>query len=343
MLPRARNARIVLTAWALSCGLLTWTAAAGATPSAKLTYVRRAGTETCPDEQGFRKAVAARLGYDPFFPAAPKTVVAELGRRVGGFTARVEIVGDDGVARGERSLDQGGDDCAEIVNALALAVSLALDDLDQGAPAPAAPEPAPAPATPPPDDRPFAPGDATPPATTPSEVPPPATPEAPPPVEVRLRLGGHGTLGTAPALAVGGDAGADVRAGAFGLGVEAIVDAPSSSEGDRVGRVAASSYAFGIAACLQGGIVRVCALAQLARFHGEGRDIAAPRDDDAWLGAFGGRLGLEVPFGQRFFVAPNVDVLAPVPRETIDVDGQPAFVQSAVVGRVGVGVGVRVL
>jgi hypothetical protein len=39
-----------------------------ATPSARLVYSRGHGAESCPDEHALREAVAARVGYDPFFP-----------------------------------------------------------------------------------------------------------------------------------------------------------------------------------------------------------------------------------------------------------------------------------
>jgi hypothetical protein len=39
---------------------------AWAAPTAKLSYVRGEGAEACADEADLKKAVAARLGYDPF-------------------------------------------------------------------------------------------------------------------------------------------------------------------------------------------------------------------------------------------------------------------------------------
>ena len=45
-------------------------------PSSRFVYARGEGAELCPDEAQVRLAVAARLGYDPFFPSAEKTIVA---------------------------------------------------------------------------------------------------------------------------------------------------------------------------------------------------------------------------------------------------------------------------
>ena len=78
------------------------TRSARASPSAKLVYVRGAGADARPAEAALRKAVAIRLGYDPFLAAAQKTVIAQVTRTSEGYRARVQIVDDDGKARGER-------------------------------------------------------------------------------------------------------------------------------------------------------------------------------------------------------------------------------------------------
>src|SRR4051794_27128190 len=96
----------VAAAACVGLALCALTQEARATPSAKLVYVRGSGATTCPDETELRRAVATRLGYDPFFPAASKTVIAQVSRAgtVTGYHGRVQIVGDDGNIRGEREL-----------------------------------------------------------------------------------------------------------------------------------------------------------------------------------------------------------------------------------------------
>ena len=115
----------------------TWATASRATPSAKLVYVREPAASACPGESDLRKAVATRIGYDPFFPSASKTVIAQISRAPTGYRGKVQIVGDDGNLRGTRDLSTRGDDCSELLSALALAISIALDDLDDGKPLPA--------------------------------------------------------------------------------------------------------------------------------------------------------------------------------------------------------------
>ncbi len=54
---------------------------AAAAPTGRLVYSRAPGAESCADEATLRRSVAARVGYDPFFPWAKRTVVANLARQ----------------------------------------------------------------------------------------------------------------------------------------------------------------------------------------------------------------------------------------------------------------------
>src|SRR3954454_23345909 len=71
-------------------------------PTSKLTYVRGPGSEACPSESELRSAVAKRVGYDPFFPFAPRTVVAQIERVGRGFRAQIRIVEESGSLVGDR-------------------------------------------------------------------------------------------------------------------------------------------------------------------------------------------------------------------------------------------------
>ena len=46
--------------------------------------------------------MAARLGYDPFFPWAKQTVVVQINRQHGKYLARLQLVDEQGVAHGNR-------------------------------------------------------------------------------------------------------------------------------------------------------------------------------------------------------------------------------------------------
>jgi hypothetical protein len=114
---------------------------AWAAPATRLVYAREPGAEKCADEGALRSAVAARLGYDPFFPWAKTTPTVNVRREGGAYRAHVALIDDKGLARGTRDLADTRDDCAELLPAMALGISIALDMLDPRPPAPPPPEP----------------------------------------------------------------------------------------------------------------------------------------------------------------------------------------------------------
>src|SRR5580692_9213993 len=97
---------------------------AGATPSARLVYSRAQSASSCPDEPALRKAVAARIGYDPFFGWAKKTVVVRMVPADGpGYVASVDLVDDEGYEHGARQIRTEGK-CAELRDPVALAIAI---------------------------------------------------------------------------------------------------------------------------------------------------------------------------------------------------------------------------
>ncbi|HKQ70988.1 MAG TPA: hypothetical protein VJT73_16695, partial [Polyangiaceae bacterium] len=89
-------------------------AVAGAYPSSKLVYIRGEGSEQCADEAAVRREVKDRLGYDPFFPTADRTIIAEIGRDIRGLRATVRLIDDHGIARGARTLRSASRECSEL-------------------------------------------------------------------------------------------------------------------------------------------------------------------------------------------------------------------------------------
>jgi hypothetical protein len=100
--------------------------AAAAGPSARLVYARAPEASSCPDEERLRAAVAARFGYDPFFPWARQTVVVQVWREAARFRSRVQLVDGAGLAVGARELSSD-QDSSELFDATALGISIALD------------------------------------------------------------------------------------------------------------------------------------------------------------------------------------------------------------------------
>jgi hypothetical protein len=106
--------------------LLLIPARAAASPSARLVYIRGPGTETCPDEAAIRAAVAARLGYDPFFRSAPSTMTVELSMAGDTYRARIQLVDENGTVRGVRELAQAGPRGSPIIYTVCFTITIAI-------------------------------------------------------------------------------------------------------------------------------------------------------------------------------------------------------------------------
>ena len=115
-----------------------------AAPATRLVYSRGVGADDCADEAALRRAVAERLGYDPFFPWAKLTLVASVRRASNLYYAHIEFLDAQGLVRGTRDFSGSHDGCGEVISAMALGISIALDTMD---PRPPEPEPI-APASP---------------------------------------------------------------------------------------------------------------------------------------------------------------------------------------------------
>ncbi len=90
-------------------------------------YARGPGAEQCPEQDVVRKAVATRLGYDPFFPASDKTIVARILRDSARLRGEVELIDEHGVELGLREFSAEANQCDDLVRAMALSISIAID------------------------------------------------------------------------------------------------------------------------------------------------------------------------------------------------------------------------
>lgn len=301
-------------------------ASASASPAAKLTYLRGPGAERCPDEAALRQAVAARLGYDVFFPWARRTVVAEIRRDPRAFRARLQIVSEAGLVLGTRAIAATSDDCGEVVRALALAVSIAVDDfgLDDVPPPDATPAIAEEKVAPPPE------------ATVAPAPPPTKAPDSPPPPSRRFAtsLAVESSFGLAPAQTVGMAAGVELLAGPASLGLELRADLPASGDGGRIDTFVAAAS---LAPCLRSRFLFYgCALVMVGDFHESG-NVLHSRSGDGLLVALGPRVGFEQPLGTRFGIFAHVDGLFIATRQAVSVDGStvftlPVFAPTAAIG-----------
>lgn len=107
-----------------------------ATP-VRMSYARADDAAACIAEDELRAAVVRRLGWVPFDDAAADALQVSVARKGSGFVARLVRT------RGERELYTPRADCADLGEALAFAISVAIDPASMFAPPPDAGAPPP--------------------------------------------------------------------------------------------------------------------------------------------------------------------------------------------------------
>jgi hypothetical protein len=264
-------------------------ALASASSASRLIYSRTPDAISCPDEAALRKAVAARVGYDPFFPWAQQTIVVQIWRRPGAFEARVERLDDQGISRGTRELSSSQGDCAELFNTTALAIAIALDATNASSvqPSPsAAPQeaPAPSPAQPPSEPSPS-------PSLPTRDAPPKTRPPSP-----RRWFAGIEAVGsdaTAPSITAGGATFVGARARFLSAALEFRAEAPGSKTfSNSASSVSSWLYAGSLVPCAHYGIGSACAVGMLGSLQGSGHALESESKSTRFAAA-GARLGVE--------------------------------------------------
>lgn len=305
-----------------------------ATPSARLVYVRDKGAEDCPDEAALRAAVAARLGYDPFYPYAKATLFAEVSREGGVVRARVRLVDEGSNVRGARDLEHKGARCADIVEGMALTMSIAIDPRSLAGPVTEEPEPRveetpPRPEAPPPPEEP--------PVARPTPRDAPAAPKREP-VHLEGHVLGAGWIGAAPSASAGVLIGAELRYRAFAPVLEGRFDAKASTDVNP-GTVSTSFAGAAVAPCFALDVLRACPVFVIGRLAAGASGIAAPSDDAA-LHALGGvRAGVAVPLVGPLLLRAQIDGLFTFTPQTIRIDGRAVRELDRVSAGIGVGLG----
>jgi hypothetical protein len=306
---------------ALSIGLLAlMPRTASASPSARLVYSRSIDADSCPDEDALRRAVAARIGYDPFFPWAKHTVVANLTRRGRAFVASVELVDEQGVSHGAHDLETDNA-CGELLDAVALAIAIAIDPrlLLPVTPNPATPkEPAPAPSAPAPPAPPA-------PAASPRGPNEKATLPAQVPRRVILEgtVGVAASAGVAPSIAIGLGLGGALRWRYASLGLEGRIDAPAGEGVQSRGSVSSWLALLAILPCGHRGPVFACGVLQGGSMHASGAGLSVNQSESQGWWAAGGRIGVLVPFWDNLRLRLHSDVVANLEPTTFAVSFAP--------------------
>jgi hypothetical protein len=314
----ARSGRQLGLALAALSAVLLSASVVRATPTSKLAYVRGPGAEGCPGEAELRSAVARRIGYDPFFPQADRTVVAQVERTTSGFTALVRIVDGGGNLLGERSLTPLSS-CSELVQNLALTISVAIDDLDAATapPPPSEPEP-----TPPAEPAPA-------PAATPSRaLPAPPPRERPRPLHLRVAVGAVGGLASAPTASIGIAPAVALRGSWWQIGAEGRFDAPSSADLPGGGTFSTTLLLGSIVPCVHSAgsfAAYGCAMVAAGSFRGASDRVAQPGASSALYGAVGARLGTEIVLAGRLGAYLQLDGAVPTARHHLELGGSTVY------------------
>lgn len=318
---------------------MTITGGARAGASARLTYARSTGAASCPDESALRSAVAARVGYDPFFPWAKRTFVVQVWRDRGRYMARLQIIDERGLSHGTRELASSGRDCAELFDTAALAISIAIDELPKDETPPVTDNIA----APPRQDDAISPV-VSPPLPTMPAAPPvlPEPPAGPPAQHARIAFGvdAVGSLGTAPGPAAGISVFLGARWRLASASFELRADAPASAQSNTgSGRVTGSSYAAALVPCVHYGDAFLCAVGVFGLLHGEASGITAPRSaPPTAVVAAGGRVGFEWPLSQRVALRARLELMEDLRPTTFLIDGQDAWTARTLAGTVGAGI-----
>jgi hypothetical protein len=349
------------TARAGACALLVFSlltprAASGAA-SARLVYVRGPGGEQCPQEQAIRAAVRMRLGYDPFYAWARDTLFVRVTQTDGVFRVQITLAGDDNTQRGAREISAREADCAAIVDAMALTISLAIDPTSIiGLPSTSAPASSenPAPATP---SAPRGPTPSAPDASAPTLPSPPPQPDAPrtafavrraeaSAVQAWLGASTRVSLGTAPAAAVGGVLSADARWRALSLAIEGRADVDASGASSVQGVLVRSRVLVAsLVPCIHLAHVFGCLVASVGYLtaQSEGTGVSSITSNAPWW-ALGPRAGVDLPLSRAFALDAYAEVQwIPAPDWATLLDGRRVYNFSSITGGLGIAASWRFL
>ncbi|MGC4070338.1 MAG: hypothetical protein QM784_37880 [Polyangiaceae bacterium] len=313
---------------------LTLASSAAASQSAKLVYARAPDAETCGEEAALRKAVAHRLGYDPFVANAENTVVAELRGDGEGLRARIFVIERGNAVGGARELVSPTKHCDELMLATALAISIAIDpeSIDRVAEDPPSPPP-PAPSEPPKEsaEPPIVPRAAT------SPTPPPKTRNESSAWFWRIGIGGFLASGPNPSPAPGVHGVFSVEHELWSLGIEPRWWAPTNTDRQAsTGATASVSLASAtLSPCLTARAFYGCYLLEVGRLVAKGEVDSPRRDVSMWLGQ-GLRFAYRFGSANGLGATAKLDGLyAVTPRVRMSLNGEQVYETPRLGGRLG--------
>lgn len=295
---------------------------------ATLSY---AAPAQCPEESSFRRRVAARLGYDPFVPAAERGVAIEMKLQSARVKARARF-STPGRAAAERTLEDTLEHCDSLTDALASAVAMAVDPARASAPAPLnLPEPV----------RPPAPPVTAP--TPPQVIVVHDAPVAPPgpPVRFFAQTAVGAGFGVLPGDAITAEAGFGARYVDFSLAIEGRVDQQPGTATLLSGlHIDATALSAALVPCGRYGVLAACAVGRWGTMQGHSPDVAAPTLGSSQLASASLRAELQLPLGKSFALRALGEAGLPLVRTSFVVDGRQTWTAPGGIFALGAGVNV---
>jgi hypothetical protein len=323
-----------------------------AVPAARLVMVQEAALTGCVDEAELRRMVVARLSYDPFSTDGGATLLVRVTQQETALIGSVEVVDEERVSRGTREIAIASGRCDELLKALSLSISIAIDpeaDTDRAdeplspvvaaAPAPTTPLPRPEPsetngtkpAVPRSDARAadgLQPG---------QDLEPDAEPSAS--AVYALGLEGVSMVGLAPAISFGAGLQARRKTGRWALGVGArfLVGSGRASDDAELRTTVAAGHVTG---CFEPGPFEYCALALVGTTWARA-NVELPRTDSAIFAAFGARVGVTAPLSGTWSLLAHAELVGVPAPVRAEVDDEAIWSAPALAGGFSVGVGRR--
>lgn len=231
----------------------------------QLVYQVNREAGSCPVTAQLKRSVSALLGYDPWVDAAPRQIHARIDAGDGALQAQIELQEGRASPIGTRWLEAGRGECQALVDAMALAISLAIDPLA---------------------------------VTKPKAQPPPVAARFParPLLEgasLQLSAGGHLALGAAPAPAGGMRLEGALAWPRFSFGLGLRFDVPAERDVPP-GGVSAHVLGGSLVVCGHHRFLFGCGLLAVQALHGEGMGLPAARDIWLPIVAPGARAGAQL-------------------------------------------------
>jgi hypothetical protein len=292
---------------------------------ARLSWVRGIGAERCVGTIGLEEDVKTRLGYSPFALKSELLIEGAIVRQSSGFRAELVVRDAQGEILGTRALASRGSDCRSLGEAVAVAITVAINPDALETRAATVEEVPPEPPSP----------------------PPPAPPSVKPIYEERGRveLAFGASVGLLPGVAPGTSLRFRLDLGpAWEIGVGAHVWSESREAGLGFSLVTGSLDAC-FAPLRSARALRWCASGHVGMF---GAWVHAPELGPVEVGMFpwgAAETGpaLSVPLAGPLRIDANVSGILPIPQRQAFVRGraEPVWEQAIVGGRADVGIAAR--